>query len=191
MKFVMPKSFMIGAQKYTTRPVENLAVERRIRSFLLDRELIVDYYPGLSPIQLFEQYIYQTLRITHKSYELNSDEEHNIMAPALSQALMCLIDEQGYIRFKDIPDIIYIGGHTYKIEFIDNLTVDRNVWGECWVEGTIIQLEKAVPFNKTQGTFVHEALEAVNGVYSLSMDHGDLTLLAEMVTQALITCEYS
>lgn len=85
-----------------------------------------------------------------------------------------------------IPDKVKIGGFNVEIKQIENLISDREHVGEYNPRTQIITIDKDTTKQQKEETFIHELLEAVTALYSIEMQHKDLSVLATVLHQIAI-----
>ena len=87
--------------------------------------------------------------------------------------------------FVIIPNNIKIGGLTIKVEERNNLASNRDKFGEfSFMEQKII-IDESLPQDKKEETLLHEIIEALNGYYSLNLEHDVITTLGFGLHQVL------
>ena len=85
-----------------------------------------------------------------------------------------------------IPKSIKVGGHTYQIEYVNDLVRDDNQLGVmCWQLGKL-RLEARQSGNFIASTFLHEILHAIDRHYnSRRLSEEDTDRLSEGLFQVL------
>lgn len=88
-----------------------------------------------------------------------------------------------------IPKTLKIGGKKIKVRVIKKIkgNENENVIGLWDVETYKITLQKndTTPIGKVEECFLHEIIEAINGLYELKLPHYKITLLSELLYQIL------
>lgn len=77
-----------------------------------------------------------------------------------------------------------ICGHDYKLIFkdIEKEEADSNS-GYCVVSGNKIVVNKNLPISQQESTIVHEALEAINFLFELNLEHNKIMTLETALYQ--------
>jgi len=88
-----------------------------------------------------------------------------------------------------IPKTLKIGGKKIKMRVIKKIDTDENenIIGLWDVEKYIITLQNndTTPNGKLEECFLHEILEAINGLYELKLPHYKITLISELLYQII------
>lgn len=84
-----------------------------------------------------------------------------------------------------IPDSLKIGGLTIKVEQVNNLASNRDKFGEFSFIEQKITIDGSLPEDKKEETLLHEIIEALNGYYSLNLEHDKISVLGFALHQVL------
>ena len=84
-----------------------------------------------------------------------------------------------------IPNSLKIGGLTIKVGEKNNLSSNRDRFGEISFMEQKIIIDSSLPEDKKQETLLHEIIEALNGYFSLDLDHEVITTLGFGLYQVL------
>lgn len=80
-----------------------------------------------------------------------------------------------------IPKKIKVGGHIYKVQFVDVEDIDRNCGEQNRARNTI-RIRKDLPQSQIEETFIHEVLHAING----ALKEETIDMLAMGIYQILV-----
>ena len=83
-----------------------------------------------------------------------------------------------------IPDKITVGGITLDVVY-ERIAADRDNFGEISFMKQTITLDPDIKLDKQEDTLVHEILEAINGYYSIGLDHDKLIVMGRVLYQVL------
>ena len=88
-----------------------------------------------------------------------------------------------------IPKTLKIGGKKIKVRAIKKIkgAENENVIGLWDVGNYKITLQKndIMPDGKLEECFLHEIIEAINGLYELKLSHYKITLMSEVLFQII------
>ena len=101
----------------------------------------------------------------------------------IANSLVIIISVLGV--FVIIPNNIKVGGLTIKVEERNNLASNRDKFGEFSFMEQKITIDESLPQDKKEETLLHEIVEAINGYYSLNLDHEVITTLGFGLYQVL------
>ncbi len=85
-----------------------------------------------------------------------------------------------------IPKTLKIGGKKIKVKIVKDLSYE-NAIGIWESEYYTITLEEngIAPIEKLEECFLHEIVEAINGLYELKLSHYKITVISEVLFQIL------
>lgn len=84
-----------------------------------------------------------------------------------------------------IPEHIQIGGLRISVKFQDNLTSERDRFGEYSPKLQEIRIDSGILPDHKLTTFLHEVVEAIDSIFSLQIKHDHIQLLGVTLAQAL------
>lgn len=85
----------------------------------------------------------------------------------------------------NIPDSIKIGGCTYKVEFVENLSRDRNASGQSCMNAQWIKIDNSICQEQKESTFIHEIIEQIDAMNELKLDHQQICTLETAIYQVI------
>lgn len=77
----------------------------------------------------------------------------------------------------NIPDKIKVGGNVYPIRFVENMGIDRNLYGNTNHSVGFIEIDASLVGQTKKSTFIHEMLHALDNVYDIGLSEHQVSLL--------------
>jgi hypothetical protein len=84
-----------------------------------------------------------------------------------------------------ITNKVKIGGVTFKVEYKRNLTVGTGAYGQLHPSRQKIIIDKNLEREMQEGSFIHEIIEAINGMYELDLEHWKISVLDAALYQII------
>lgn len=88
----------------------------------------------------------------------------------------------------EIPKILTIGPFEIKVLKKKDLILERNSFGEYHPKLQEIWIDEGNNDQQEYETFIHEVVEAVNGIFNLQLEHDKIQVLSIGIAQALKDC---
>jgi hypothetical protein len=84
-----------------------------------------------------------------------------------------------------IPKTIKILGHLYRIEYVKDLSRDRNLRGEVLYGKLLINLSPDIPTQLQEEALLHEVIHAISNEVALDLSENQVTSLSSVLYQVL------
>ena len=84
-----------------------------------------------------------------------------------------------------------IGAHTWQVRFVSKMPSEcehehEHVYGLCDPGSQTIYVDETSAYSMRLSTFLHELMHAIESIYDVDIDHRDLNLVSDVMTQVFM-----